>query len=379
MPTTFTTLRWLACAAALALPACGGGGGSPGDVSPDGSAATGVSSAAGYAVTNLVSDTPAASPYVGTHTHAQLVNAWGVAFNPQGFVWVANAGTSTSTLYDGDGVPQSLVVAIPGGSAGTGRPTGIVFNTQQDFRVTQNGISGASPFIFAGEAGTISGWSPAVNGTNAVTAVDDGASGAVYTGLAIGSASGHVLYATDFRNATVNQFDGNFTRIGAPGAFRNPTLPAGYAPYGVQAIGERIYVAYARQDPQTRKAVAGAGLGVVDVFDTTGNMIQRLVPAGDRLDAPWGMAMAPADFGPFSNALLVGNAGDGKINAFNLTTGAWMGALSATDGTPITIDGLHGIAFGNGLNRQPANTLFFAAGPAGGTHGAYGRIDSKNP
>ena len=136
-------------------------------------------------------------------------------------------------------------------------------------------------------------------------------------------------------------------------------------------------MAYARQDAQATSAVAGAGLGLVDVFDTSGNMIQRLIPPGGQLNAPWGMAMAPADFGPFSNALLVANAGDGKINAFNPTTGAWMGALSTANGTPIAIDGLHGIAFGNGLNSQPTNTLFFAAGPAGGTHGAYGRIDAK--
>ena len=145
----------------------------------------------------------------------------------------------------------------------------------------------------------------------------------------------------------------------------------------IQALGDRVYVAYAKQDTQARSAVAGAGLGVVDVFDTAGNMLQRLIPAGGQLNAPWGMAMAPAGFGTFSNALLVGNVGDGKINAFNPTTGAWMGALSSADGTPIAIDGLHGIAFGNGLNNQPTNTLFFAAGPAGGTHGAYGRIDSR--
>ena len=355
--------------------------GSPGDSgSTSVVGGSGGISTATYAMTNLVSDTAAPSPYVGTHADTHLVNGWGVAFNPTAFVWVANEGTSSSTLYDGNGVPQSLVVAIPGNSTGAGRPTGIVFNAQPDFNVTQGGVTGASAFIFAGEAGTISGWSPNVNRNNAVTVVDDAASGAVYTGLAIAtSPSGHRLYAADFRHATVNQFDANFGRTGATTAFKDPSLPAGYAPYGIQAIGDRIYVAYARQDAQARSAVAGAGLGVVNVFDTAGAMIQRLIPAGGQLDAPWGMAMAPGDFGPFSNALLVANAGDGKINAFNATTGAFMGSLAATGGNPITIDGLHGIAFGNGLNSQPTNTLFFAAGPAGGTHGAYGRIDNKTP
>jgi uncharacterized protein (TIGR03118 family) len=299
-------------------------------------------------------------------------------FNPTAFVWVANSGTSSSTLYDGNGVPQTLVVAIPPGSAGSARPTGIVFNgNAQSFKVTQGGLSGGAIFIFAGEAGTISGWSPSVNANNAINAVDNGGTGAIYKGLAIAIRGGSdFLYATDFRHATVNVFDATFARASVAGAFTDSTLPAGFAPYGIQALGGLIYVAYAKQDASASNAVAGAGLGIVDVFDTAGNLMQRLIPAGGALNAPWGMAMAPANFGPLSNALLVANSGDGKINAFSPTTGAFLGTLSMAGGSPVVADGLKGIAFGNDRNSQPSNTLFFTAGASGGTHGLYGRIDS---
>jgi len=363
---------WLAaCSAALALAACGGGGGDSGTPAPANPSAT------AYALTSLVSDdNSATNPLRGAHADTHLVNGWGVAFNPAAFVWVSNAGSSTSTLYDGTGVPQSLVVAIPPGTAGPARPTGIVFNGNPTFKVTQNTVSGNSIFIFAGEAGTISGWSPSVNGTNAVTVVDDAASQAVYTGLAIATrGTSDFLYAADFHNGAVKVFDQNFARVTSAG-FSDPTLPAGYAPYGIQTIGSLIYVAYARQDVAARNAVGGAGLGIVDTFDTAGTLVKRLISSGGALNAPWGMAMAPANFGQFSNALLVANAGDGKINAFDAATGALLGTLSGAGGTAIAIDGLHGIAFGNDRNSQPSNTLFFAAGPSGENHGVYGRIDS---
>jgi uncharacterized protein (TIGR03118 family) len=301
-----------------------------------------------------------------------------VVFNPKAFVWVTNSGTSTSTLYDGSGAPQSLVVSIPPGSAGSAMPTGIVFNGHQDFMVTENGISGASAFIFAGQAGTLSGWSPGVDQTHAVKVFDGAGTGTVYTGLALASqGASDFLYAADFHHATVDMFNANFTKVDVAGSFVDSALPAGYAPYGIQAIGGLIYVSYAKQDALARNAVAGAGQGAVDAFNTAGNLVKELIPPGSALNAPWGMALAPADFGPFSNALLVANFGDGKINAFNPTTGALMGTLSMADGNPIAIDGLHGIAFGNGIDNQPANTLFFAAGPGAGTQGVYGRIDNQ--
>jgi len=310
------------------------------------------------------------------HTDTHLVNAWGLAFNPTAFVWVANNGTSTSTLYDGNGVPQTLVVAIPAGTSGAASPTGIVYNGSTDFKVTQNGVTGASPFIFVGEAGTVSGWSPAVNRTNAVMAVDTGGS-AVYKGLAIGAFGGaNYLYAADFRNNRIDVYDAAFQKATLPGGFADPNLPAGYAPFGIQAIGDRVYVAYAQRETGGNDEVKGAGLGVVDVYDMGGTFLHRLA-AGGALNAPWGLAMAPAQFGDFSNALLVGNFGDGKINAYNPSTGAFIGTLSRADRTPIVIDGLWGIAFGNGVNNQPATTLFYTAGPGDEAHGIYGRIDMQ--
>jgi uncharacterized protein (TIGR03118 family) len=357
--------------AAALMTACGGGG----DSMPYG----GGMGTSGYVATSLVSDIGATgNPYASANVDTHLVNAWGLAFNPNGFVWVANNGTSTSTLYDGNGVPQTLVVSIPAGTAGPAAPTGIVFNGSTDFVVSQGGTSGASPFIFVGEAGTLSGWSPGVNLNSAIKVFDGAAVGAVYKGLALASSGGaNFLYATDFHNARVDVFDATFTKVATAGGFVDPTLPAGYAPFGIQAIGSQIYVSYAKQDAQAQDETAGAGLGLVDVYDTAGTLLKRLVDVGGKLNAPWGVAMAPANFGVYSNDLLVGNFGDGKINAFDPATGAYVGTLSQPSGAPIVIDGLWGLAFGNGINAQPTNTLFFAAGPADEAHGVYGRIDNR--
>ena len=358
-----------------AVASCGGGGGGGGgdmSMTPPAAMTPPVTvTASSFATTPLVSDGPGAA-----HTDANLINAWGLAFNPTGFVWVANNGTSTSTLYDGSGVPQTLIVAIPSGTSGPANPTGIVYNGSSDFKVTQNGVSGASAFIFAGEGGTVAGWSPTVNRTNAVTAVDTGAAGAIYKGLAIASYAGaNYLYAADFRHGTVDVYNGSFQKVTLPGGgFADPTLPAGYAPFGIQAIGGRIYVSYAQRSGSGPDEVDGAGLGFIDVFDPSGALVRRLV-SGGALNAPWGMAMAPANFGSFSNMLLVANFGDGKINAFDPATGAPAGTLGTTGGAAIVIDKLWGIAFGNGLNNQPTNTLFYTAGPGDEAHGLYGRID----
>ncbi|WP_341677491.1 TIGR03118 family protein [Niveibacterium sp. SC-1] len=360
-------------AAAALLAACGGGdGGSTyngGGMGGGGGGGTG-GSGMDYALRNIVSDTPGGA-YAGTHTDTHLVNPWGIAFNPQGFVWVSNAGTSTSTLYDGEGNPQSLVVSIPPGASGDSEPAGIVFSGGTDFVVTQNGLSGPSRFIFASGAGTLSGWAPGANMANAIKVYDGGATGQSFKGLAL--AAGR-LYAADFGKGTVDVFDGSFAPTTVAGGFADPTLPAAYAPFGIQAVGSEIFVAYAQRGP-TGDETKGVGLGALTVFDTNGNLLRRLVSPGGALNAPWGIAMAPGNFGRFSNALLVGNFGDGHINAFNPNTGALLGSLSTTSGVPLAVDGLWGIAFGNGLNSQPTNTLFFAGGPADETHGVYGRID----
>jgi len=346
-----------------AVAACGGGGDDH-PMTPPVTMPPAITSA--FTTTALVTDQSSGAAHTDTH----LVNAWGLAFNPTAFVWVANNGTATSTLYDGNGVPQTLVVTVPAGV------TGIVYNGSQDFKVTQNGVTGASPFIFVGETGTVSGWSPAVNRTNAVTSVDTGGS-AVYKGLAIGAFSGaNYLYAADFRNNRIDVYNAGFQKATLPGGFTDPNLPAGYGPFGIQAIGDRIYVAYAQRETAGNDEVKGAGLGVVDVYDMGGVFLHRLA-AGGALNAPWGMALAPANFGDFSNAVLVANFGDGKINAYNPSTGAFIGTLSKADRTPIVIDGLWGIAFGNGVQNQPTNTLFYTAGPNDEAHGIYGRIDMQ--
>lgn len=328
-----------------------------------------------YQQHNLVSDgfVPA------DHFDANIVNAWGIAFNPFGPVWVADGGTGVSTLYDGTGNVLSLVVNIPspGNSAGGGNPTGIVFNASTGFVVTKGSTSGASRFIFATEDGLIAGWAPNVDSTHAITAVDNSAStGAVYKGLALSAGgSGSLLYAADFHNNRIDVFDNAFKSVTlSPGAFTDPKLPMGFAPFGLQAINGNIYVSYAKQDADKHDDVQGQGLGFVDVFDPNGNLIRRVVSRG-RLNAPWGMTLAPAGFGKFSNRLLVGNFGDGRINAYDLATGEFVGRLKGTDHRPIQIDGLWGIAFGNGFLSQPVNTLFFAAGPGDEQHGLYGRID----
>ena len=368
MKTLSNPLRTLATAGlaaglSIALFACGGGYGGGDYMPPAGSPPPATMSA--FGITSLVSDSAGGA----AHSDPNLVNAWGLAFNPQGFVWVAANGSDKSTLYDGNGVPQSLVVATPPA------PTGIVYNASADFRLSANGISGASPFLFAGESGIISAWSPAVSPAAAVGVFDGSAGGSVYKGLAIAAYAGaNYLYAADFHNKRVDVFNASFAKVALPGGFVDPALPAGYAPFGIQAIGDRIYVAYAQREANGDDDVKGAGLGLVAVFDTGGTLIRQLV-AGGALNAPWGLAMAPANFGSFSNMLLVANFGDGKINAYDPITGAAKGALGKADGSAIVVDGLWGIAFGNGLNSQPANTLFFTAGPGDEKHGQYGRID----
>ena len=324
-----------------------------------------------YRVHNLVSDgfVPA------DHTDPNLVNGWGIAFNPFGFVWVADNGTGKSTLYDGNGVPQSLVVTIPGG-----RPTGIVYNGSSDFVVRRGAASGPGRFLFATENGTIAGWAPNVDSTNAIIAVDNSAAGAIYKGLALGAnGTGFLLYATDFHNRKVDVLDGGFRPVSLPpGAFEDRTIPSNFAPFGIQNLNGNIYVTYAKQDEDKEDDVAGRGLGFVNVFDANGRLIRRVASRG-KLNAPWGLAIAPADFGAFSNHLLVGNFGDGTISALDVTSGKFGGQLLDSNSRPIVIDGLWGISFGNGLLNQPTNVLFFAAGPDDENHGVYGRIEPTSP
>ena len=321
-----------------------------------------------FTVHNLVSDQPG----VADHLDPNLVNAWGLAASATSPWWVADNGTGVSTLYNGNtGTPLSLVVTIPGGA-----PTGTVFNGGSSFVVSSGGASGPARFLFASEDGTISGWNPGVppppTSTHAVVAVP--AAGAIYKGLAIATtATGSFLYAADFHNARVDVFDGAFAPAALPGAFVDPGLPGGFAPFGIQNLQGRIYVSYAKQDEDARDEIAGEGLGFVSVFDTAGHFLAR-VASGEPLNAPWGMAIAPAGFGRFSGNLLVGNFGDGRINAYDLASFEPRGHLKTANHHPLVIDGLWGIGFGNGAGSGSTTTLYFAAGPDDETHGLFGSI-----
>jgi uncharacterized protein (TIGR03118 family) len=354
----------LAASTALGLAACGGN--SDNNSSPALTAGT-------FKASILVSDGSVAAP----HIDPNLKNGWGVAFNPTGPFWVADNATQKSTLYDGNGVVQPLVVTLPAAASGQpASPTGMLFNTTPDFSITANGATSNAVFMWATLAGTIAAWSPKVLQTQAVTVHDDGAGAAEYTGLTIASNAGaSTLYAADFHNGKVDMFDKTFTKLVVPGAFTDPSLPAGLNPFGIQAVGSTIFVSYALLGPDGLRQANGPGNGVVDAFDTAGHLLRRIATGG-VLNSPWGMAVAPANFGAFSNDLLVGNFGDGTINAFNPTTGASMGALTQADGTKVTQPGIWGIEFGNNVDSQPLNTLFFAAGPTP-TTGVFGRIDTS--
>ena len=335
-----------------------------------------VSPHSAYDMHVLVSDGGVAADRVDSN----LVNAWGLTRTATSPWWVADNGMNVSTLYTGAGVPAPnpatlLVVSVPGA------PTGTVANTNPGFTVP--GLSGPvrAPFLFDTEAGTILGWQGA-GSTTAVPGLDRSDAGAIYKGLAIGTLDGvpH-LYATDFHNARVDVVTADPTTPttwvvqDSPEAFVDPGLPAGYAPFGIQNIDNTIFVTYAKQDADAEDEIAGDGFGFVDAFGLDGSFIGR-VASGDALNAPWGLAKAPADFGEFSGQLLVGNFGDGRINAFRWGNWEPDGHLKVAGHQPLTIDGLWAIAFGGGGTAAsgPSNSLFFTAGPAEESHGAFGTV-----
>jgi len=326
------------------------------------------SAATTYYQTNLVSDIPG----LAARTDPNLVNPWGISSSAASPFWVSDAGAGKSTLYNTAGVPQALVVTIPPPSGGNfSGPTGQVFNsTGSGFAV--NGQP--STFLFSTLSGTVAGWN-SVSGTTAAIGIDNSASGAVYTGLALGTTSGsNFLYAPDFAGGKVDVIDTNFNLTTLPGSFTDPVLPAGYSPFNIQNIGGQLYVMYAQVDPMSGESANGAGLGYVNVFNTNGSMVRRFASQGP-LNAPWGIAMAPAaGFGDFSGAILIGNFGDGMINAFDAATGTALGVLSGAGGIPLTNEGLWGLRFGNGGNGGVPTSLYFAAGIDDETHGLFGSI-----
>jgi uncharacterized protein (TIGR03118 family) len=302
---------------------------------------------------------------VAAHTDPNLVNPWGMTASSNGTIWVSDNGTGVSTLYHQDGTAVSLVVTIPTSARnkGGGTPTGVVFNSTASFKVTKNANSQPARFIFVSEDGSISGWNPNVDGTNAIIAVDNGTNSgtnkAVYKGAASGVAGGHnFLFVTNFHSGQVETYDENFHQTN-PSGFVDPNLPAGFAPFGIQNINGQIYVTYALQNKEKHDDVDGPGNGFVNVFDTSGNLIRRLVSNGN-LNSPWGLALVNGE-------LWVGNFGDGKINNYDPTTGAFLEAISRADGTPLQFNGLWALfPLGNGV--------YFTAGIAGEAHGLFGLI-----
>jgi uncharacterized protein (TIGR03118 family) len=325
-----------------------------------------------YVQTNLVSDQSGA-----TTTDANLKNAWGIAFFPGAPFWIADNGSGVSTLYDGAGTPQPqptpLVVKLPTPSSNTGAAaTGLVANTTTDFVIAAD--SAPAQFIFATEDGTLLGWNTTLSDTTqAVIVADNSSSSAVYKGLAIGTNStGNFLYATNFNSGKVDVFDSTFHAATLSGSFADPNLPKKYAPFGIANINGDLYVTFAKQDKAKKDELHGQGMGIVDIFNTDGTLLQRFVSHG-RLNAPWGMTQASANFGDFSSDILVGNFGNGKINAYDPTTFKFQGTLSDAKHKALKIDGLWGLTFGGAMNSS-TDVLYFTAGPNQEADGLFGSI-----
>ena len=299
-------------------------------------------------------------------TDPGLVNAWGISFAPTSPFWVSSNGAGTSTLYRVNPATQattkvSLTVAIPG----AGNPTGQVFNG-----ANAAGAFNGNLFLFVSEDGSVSGWRGSL-GTTAETLAGASASN-IYKGAAFAStAQGSYLYAANFHTGAIDVYKGTAATPSLSGNFTDPTLPAGYAPFNVQNLGGTLYVAYAKQDAQAEDEIAGAGLGFVDRYDVSGHLLGR-VAGGGTLNAPWGLATAPASFGTWAGALLVGNFGDGRINVYDPASFAFLGQVRGSDGQPLAIDGLWAITPGNDNGAGSSRLLYFSAGPDDETHGLFG-------
>lgn len=320
---------------------------------------------------------------VGNFTDPNLVNPWGLGFSSTSPFWVADNGAGVSTLYNGSGqafpMAAPLVVTIPSPTKSTGgAPSGLVFNSStNDFMLRSGGMSGAAVFLFATEDGTILGWNPTVSPKSAVIAINNSGTGAVYKGLAISTTSaGSFLYATNFHSGEVEMYDSTFKLVKT---FTDPTVDTNFAPFGIQDIRGTIFVTFALQKlPAKHDDQAGLGNGFVDMFAPDGTLKGRLASHG-TLDSPWGLAMAPSNFGLFSGDILVGNFGDGRISAFD-TSGNFKGQMFDPEGNLMTINRLWSLQFGTGApNNGPTNQLFFTAGIGNELHGLFGFITTPGP
>jgi uncharacterized protein (TIGR03118 family) len=327
-----------------------------------------VMACASYIQTNLVSDINGLSVF----TDPNLKNPWGLSAGGTPF-WVSDQGTGVSTLYNAVGLPQALVVTVPGSGATPPQgPTGQVFNSTASSFVLP--VGGKSLFLFSTLGGTIDGWNGGSGSTaQVVFAASDHAN---YTGLALATSAGSdVLFAADFGNAKIDIFNSGFVKQSVPGAFVDPNLPAGYSPYNIQNINGKIYVEYALVDPVTHRATTIPNTGIVDVFDTSGGSLQRLITL-THLDSPWGIALAPAGFGQFGGDILVGNFGDGRINAFEPITGAFLGTVADGSGNQLVNSGLWGLSFHSATSGFDPNVLYFNAGINNEADGLFGNIQA---
>jgi uncharacterized protein (TIGR03118 family) len=333
-----------------------------------------------YTRTDLVSSIPGVGTNPANPIDAQLINAWGLTRSAASTWWVADNGTGLSTLYNGVGTKQGLVVTIPApqGVNPPSTPTGIVANGTTDFALPG---STAAKFIFVTEQGVIAAWN---GGATAVIVKDNSKFGAIYKGCTIAESNGkHFLYVANFHSGEIEVYDATFTRmkLDRRAFFQDDDDFAferrrSFAPFNVQAIGTNLFVSYAKQDAQRKDEVAGAGLGFVDVFDPAGHLLARL-QSGPWFNAPWGMALAPGEFGEFSHSLLVGMFGSGQIAAFNPVNGRFIGLMKKSDNSILSIDGLWALGFGAGnTNSGPYNTLFFTAGPNDENDGDFGTLVS---
>src|SRR5579871_242349 len=331
--------------------------------------------------TNLVSDVPGTAKT----TDANLVNSWGMVLGINGGIWISDNRSGKATTYDGTGTPipsaspQVVTIPAPGSNAGKSSPTGIATNDTNGFVITAHGKSAPSIELFATEDGTIAGWNGTLDPTNAVIAVDNSNSGAVYKGLALGfSEAGAFLFATNFHTGTIDVFDSKFQPVSPQSGFKDPQIPAGYAPFGISAINGDLYVTYALQNSEKKDDAPGPGRGFINIFDTNGNLVKRFTSQG-QLNSPWGMAWAPFEgFGAFDNALLVGNFGDGSVNAFDFDSGDFLGSVSDASGMPIQIPEIWALQFGLGVTGTSSSTLFFTAGISDEQHGLFGAL-AVNP
>jgi uncharacterized protein (TIGR03118 family) len=330
----------------------------------------------GYIQKNLVSDGAVSA----VTTDPNLLNPWGITFFPGGPFWISDNNSGLSTLYDGLGDIIPLVVTIrPATGSTMGSPTGIVVNANPTLFIIPKTTDPAL-FIFASEDGTIHAWNNLISLTDAQLVIDHShggsATGSVYKGLALGNnTTGSFLYATNFRGGRIEVFNSTFAPATLAGNFRDPNLPAGFAPFGIANVLGNLFVTYARQDPPKHDPVIAVGFGFVDIFDTNGNLIKRFATRGN-LNAPWGVTLAPFNFGQFSNMVLIGNFGDGLINVYNPLTDKFVGQLASPSNKTIAIDGLWALTFGGALDSDPG-TLYFSAGTNDEADGLFGSLSPQ--